>query len=67
MAAKRNASDPVDRLALVLRDSLIAAWVRHNPQHDSPDFVAVRQLGQVGYRLVAMELVRRGVKPPLGE
>lgn len=67
MAKKRNQHDDnLTRLATILRDALTAAWVKHNPDHTSPDFTAVKHLGRVGYRHVAEELLRRGIRPPVG-
>lgn len=37
MAKKRNQHDDnLTRLATILRDALTAAWVKHNPDHTSP-------------------------------
>jgi hypothetical protein len=51
-------------LAKILLESTIAAWVRHNPHHDAPAFKGVNEMGMIGYRHIADELTRRGVKGP---
>lgn len=56
---------PEDRLALLLRDSLIEVWVAHNPTHDNPEFEAVKHMGRAGYTHVARALLRRGVRLPM--
>ncbi len=65
MTRTRQADLPEARLALILRDALIEAWIARNGNHDSPDFDAVKHLGHIGYVHVARALIRRGVKPPL--
>lgn len=65
MRQKRVRPTPQKRLARVLMESLTAAWVKHNPTHDNPDFEAIKRLGvNRGYLHVAEELIARGIKLP---
>jgi hypothetical protein len=61
---KTKAPPAVELLARLLREALTAAWIAHNPNHDHPDFAAVKHLGRVGYERVAAELLRR-IKGPV--
>lgn len=64
---KAQAEDPVNQLALLLRDSYIAAYVEHNPAHESPPDEEVRDTarrGSFGWKEIAGHLLRKGVRLP---
>ncbi len=54
--------EAVSRLARVLMESTIAAWVSHNPHHDREKFRALTYAGKLGYARLAAVLYDRGVR-----
>jgi hypothetical protein len=64
---RRNARKrtPADRLARLLLESYVAAYIAQNRHHDNPGWEGVSHLTRAGLVAVAEELLRRGVRPPL--
>jgi hypothetical protein len=56
---------PADRLARLLMEAYVSAWAKGNPGHDAPAWEDVRLVSRMGFRQVAEELFRLGVRPPL--
>jgi hypothetical protein len=52
------------RLAVLLRDSYLAAYVRIDPHHDAPGWSDLSRLQRGYWTEVALELLDRGVMPP---
>ena len=54
----------VDRLAQILMEATIAVYeqTNGNGDHTSKDLALYKEIARVGYRKIAMELVRKGVK-----
>jgi hypothetical protein len=65
MTRKPHRHTTADHLARLLHTAYLAAWVQHNPTHNAPGWETVSGLARAGFRAVAEELLRRGVRPPL--
>ena len=61
---KTKVVPPRDRLARLLRDAYIEAYVQHNPFHDAPGWDEVKKLGVAGWEHTAAALLARGVMLP---
>jgi hypothetical protein len=63
---KPRTTDPVERLALLLRTAHISAYVSGNPtpHHPPAEWQEARFAGQSGWHQMARELIRLGLQPP---
>jgi hypothetical protein len=62
--ARQN--DPVERLARLLRDAHLRAYVAGNPtpHHPPAEWQEARHAGNSGWHQMARELIRLGLQPP---
>jgi hypothetical protein len=64
MPRRTKQPNQADRLADLIQDAYLSAYVAWNPFHDNPEFKTALKGGQCVYRLVALNLLEAGVTLP---